>query len=362
MQYKDYYKTLGVDKKASAAEIKSAYRKLTKKFHPDINKDKGSAEKFKDINEAYEVLSDKEKRSRYDSLGSDWDANSNFTPPPGFEGFNFHQGGGQRAYSQSSVNFEDLGGFSDFFKTIFGDLGAHQQAHGSSSRSRASQDPFAQYYNDFGQGGAGASGRARTSSNRQPATQKKDLDVTQNLIINAKDIFSSKPINIKLNMMEPCKKCNGPGSVCSECYGSGFMTTAKSLKVKLPSEIKEGQKIRLTKEGKVDEYCQKGDLYLIVKFNDKEYSINGADLTKHIEIEPYEAVLGTKKEVSTLHGKITITIPERTQSGKILRLKELGLPKKSGGFGALDIKIAINIPKLLSDKQVELYKKLKDLA
>ena len=117
MEYKDYYETLGVKRDATEAEIKSAYRKLARKYHPDVNKTKEAESKFKDINEAYEVLGDKQKRQRYDSLGSNWQGGQNYTPPPGFENFGFGQG-----YQSFNFNGQDLGGFSDFFSSLFGDM------------------------------------------------------------------------------------------------------------------------------------------------------------------------------------------------------------------------------------------------
>ena len=136
MEYKDYYEILGVKRDATQAEVKSAYRKLAKKYHPDVNKTPEASAKFKDINEAFEVLGDKDKRSRYDSLGANWQAGANYTPPPGFENFNFGGGAGGYQYSSSGVNFEDLGGFSDFFNSLFG--GGFAAGGGRSSRGGAS--------------------------------------------------------------------------------------------------------------------------------------------------------------------------------------------------------------------------------
>src|SRR5574344_1145898 len=132
MQYKDYYKILGVDKNSTKAQIKSAYRKLAKKYHPDVDKSASAQDKFKDINEAYEVLSDPQKKERYDNLGSNWQAGQSYTPPPGFNGFNFNQNAGS-VYSRTYTNFDDLGGFSDFFKSMFGDF------MGGATSSRTSQ-------------------------------------------------------------------------------------------------------------------------------------------------------------------------------------------------------------------------------
>ena len=157
--------------------------------------------------------------------------------------------------------------------------------------------------------------------------------------------------------MEKCTQCNG-GGFCSHCGGTGIVNENKSIKVKLPKEIKDGQKIRLKGEGKTDAYGQKGDMYLIVHPKDYEYEIDQSDLTKEVEITPPEAVLGCKKEIKTLHGNITIQIPQMTSTGKMLRLKNLGLPKKSGGYGNLNAKIKIVLPEKLTAKQLELYKQM----
>lgn len=345
MEYKDYYEILGVKRDATDAEIKSAYRKLARKFHPDVNKTKEAEGKFKDINEAYEVLGDKAKRQRYDSLGANWQGGQSYTPPPGFEHFNF--GGGQGGgYQSFNFNGQDLGGFSDFFSSLFGDM----MGGGAASQGMN----FSGF--DFG----GAQQASRSQRTRQRQTPKEDLDITKTLNITAKDVFNRKPISVNFSEMERCTQCPPGGGYCSACGGTGFTKATKSIKVKLPEEVKEGQKVRLKGEGKVDNYGQAGDLYLIINFKDSEYEIDGTDLTKEVEITPPEAVLGVKKEISTLHGNIGIKIPPKTSSGQALRLKNLGLPKKGGGFGNLNAKIKIVIPKNLTDKQIDLYKKIQE--
>lgn len=344
MKYKDYYQILGIERSANQAQIKAAYRKLARKYHPDVNKSKDAVDKFKDINESYEVLSDKEKRQRYDSLGANWQSGSDFTPPPGFEGYNQNYGG-QRVYTQ---DFGDLGGFSDFFSSIFGDFMSGQTSRG------ASRGGFS--YDDLG-----GFTQSRTKPAPKPEPKDENLDLTQTLNVTAKDLMSENPINVQLNTMEKCVKCDGTSSVCYNCGGSGIVTQSKSLKVKLPKGVKEGQKIRLKNEGKVSPSGAKGDLYFIIQMKDKEYQIQGEDLTKIIDVTPPEAVLGCKKDVATLHGIVGIKIPPQTQSGKMLRLKDLGLPKKTGGFGNLNVKININIPQSLSEEQIKLYKKLAEL-
>lgn len=346
MEYKDYYEILGVKRDATAAEIKSAYRKLARKFHPDVNKTKEAESKFKDLNEAYEVLSDKSKRERYDSLGANWQGGQNYTPPPGYENFNF--GGGQGGQQTYTFNGEDLGGFSDFFSSLFGDMmsgGGARQSQGMN---------FGGF--DFG----GAQQTSRSQRARRQQTPKEDLDITKTLNITAKDVFNQKPISVSFSEMERCTQCPPGGGYCSACGGTGFTNASKTIKVKLPPEVKEGQKVRLKGEGKVDDYRQAGDLYLVIHFNDKEYEIDGSDLTKEIEITPPEAVLGVKKDIETLHGNIGIKIPPKTSSGQMLRLKNLGLPKKSGGFGNLNAKVKIVIPKDISAKQIDLYKQIQE--
>lgn len=337
MQYKDYYEILAVKRGATEAEIKSAYRKLARKFHPDVNKTKEAEQKFKDINEAYEVLSDKEKRQRYDSLGANWHEGASFTPPPGFERYSFNQGGGAQSFG-----FEDLGGFSDFFSSLFGDM-MMGQARQASPRQKSRN-----YYEgfDFGQ-----------QPRQTPQTKAENLDITQTLNVNAKELFDKKPILVKFKVMDKCPYCSPGSGFCPHCGGTGIISEQKGVNVKLPVEVNEGQKIRIKGEGKTDNRGNKGDLYLKIHFKDSEYQIDGANLTKEVEVTPSQAVLGCKKDIKTLHGNISIKVPAGTSSAT-LRLKSLGLPKKDGGYGDLNAKIKIIIPKKLSDKQIELYKKL----
>ncbi|MBQ4123935.1 DnaJ domain-containing protein [bacterium] len=354
MEYKDYYKILGVERNSTEAQIKSAYRKLARKYHPDVNKDPDAGQKFKDINEAYEVLSDKEKKSRYDSLGANWQQGANFTPPPGFEGFNFGNFG-QSGFSQSFSG----GDFSDFFSSIFGDLMGGAKKTGGRSSRKSSNQGFS--YEDLFSSAAQRQSSGCQSGGCCSSKEQENLDITQDLNIVAKDLMSDKPISVKMNNIEKCTQCSGVGSSCPECGGTGIIRKTRTLSVKIPKGVKEGQKIRLKGEGKSDNYGRRGDLYFSIKFKDSEYTIDGEDLTKIVEITPSDAVFGCKKDIKTLHGVISIKIPEMTGSGRILRLKELGLPKKTGGFGNLNVKISINIPSEITVKQKELYKKLAEL-
>lgn len=350
MQYKDYYEILGVKRGDSEATIKSAYRKLARKYHPDVNKNKDAVDKFKDINEAYEVLSDKNKRQRYDQLGANWEHGASFDPNSSYGGFDFSQftkrGGQSQTYGQ------DFGGFSDFFSAIFGDM------MGGATSSRAGSRTYQSFdFNDLY--GSGATSKRSARSQAQPQEKSKNLDITQDFELSLDDIRTKTKKTVSVSILEKCKYCDGKHGFCSYCNGTGIAKNVKNLTVNIPKPIKIGQKIRLKGEGKIDEYGNKGDLYLIVKFKDVNYAISGNDLIKTVEITPKEAVLGCKKEIDTPDGKVNITIPAMTNTDKTLRLKGLGFAKPSGNeFGNLNIKIKIVLPDKISKEQIELYKKM----
>ena len=348
MKYKDYYEILGVQRDATQQAIKSAYRKLARKYHPDVNKSKDAQEKFKDINEAYEVLGDEQKRKRYDTLGSSWQGGADFTPPPGFEGFNFSNFGGSQGFSS--------GGFSDFFSAIFGDLMSQQGSSQTGFRGGFSQGFGG--FNDFSNFGG-----QKTSSRRQKTqTQEENLDIIQNVNLTLEDIINCPTKTITITSYQTCSACHGSKSgFCTTCAGTGIEKVTKNLTFKVPKYIKEGQKIRLKGEGKQDAYGRKGDVYLIAKIADKEYEIQGSNLIKDVELLPYEAVFGAEKQITTPQGKIKIKIPPMTTSGKKLRLKGLGLQDKTGSKGDFEARIKIMIPENISSEARELYEKLKKL-
>lgn len=203
-------------------------------------------------------------------------------------------------------------------------------------------------------------GRGRTSQTQQRPQKSEKLDITKNLDITAKELFEDKPITVKFSELEKCTQCP-PNGFCTHCGGTGFVNNSSSVKIKLPKNVTEGQKIKLKGKGRVDSYGRRGDMYLVVHIKDGEYQIDGTTLIKEVEITPTEAVLGTQKDIETLHGKINIKIPKMVSSGQALRLKELGLPDKNGKYGDLKVKMKIVIPKDLTSKEIELYKQLADL-
>ncbi|MBQ4645805.1 MAG: DnaJ domain-containing protein [Candidatus Gastranaerophilales bacterium] len=344
MKYKDYYEILGVSRSATQQEIKSAFRKLARKFHPDVNKSSGAQEKFKDINEAYEVLGDETKRKRYDQLGSAWSSGADFNVPPGFEGFNFSNfGGGQSA-----------GGFSDFFSAIFGDM-----MGSSMGGNRSYNQGFSSNFGDFSQFNQGAQ---RKSSAHQKPQKDESLDIIQNVILSLDDIINTPKKTVTITGYQPCSVCHGSRQgFCSNCSGTGIEKITKNITFQVPKFVKDGQKIRLKGEGKKDGYGKVGDVYLTVKIQDSEYEINGSNLIKDVELLPYEAVLGCEKLIKTPSGNIKVKFPPKMSSGKKLRLKELGLPSKDGKKGDFEARVKIVIPQELSKEALELYEKLKKL-
>lgn len=348
MKYKDYYEILGISRSATQQEIKSAYRKLARKYHPDVNKAQGAQEKFKDINEAYEVLGDETKRKRYDQLGSAWSQGADFNVPPGFEGFNFSNfGGGQSA-----------GGFSDFFSAIFGDMMSSQMGSRSGfSQGGFNNSGFSSNFGDFSQ-------FSQRANSRQQAPKQKDesLDIIQNINLSLEDIIKCPKKTVTISAYQQCSVCHGSHQgFCSNCSGTGIEKITKNITFQVPKFVKEGQKIRLKGEGKKDAYGRVGDVYLNITIKDNEYEIQGSTLIKDVELLPHEAVLGCEKQIQTPSGKVKIKFPPHVTSGKKLRLKEMGLPSKDGKKGDLEARIKITIPNEISKEARELYEKLKKL-
>lgn len=295
MEYKDYYKILGVDKKADEATIKKAYRKLAKQYHPDANpNNKASEEKFKEANEAYEVLSDKEKRSKYDQFGSNYQYANGANFDPSQFGFNFN---GARSGRSST-------GFSDFFETFF-------------------SDGF--NINDiFGGRSAGASRR------RAPA---KGANYESELTINLKDGINGESKTVSFN--------------------------GKRVNIKIPVGIRDGQQIKLKGQGGRIHGGTPGDLYLKIKIKpERGYTLNGADIEKKINIFPWEAYFGIKKNTSILNSDIKLKIPRGIKGGGRIKLPGKGYFDDNGKRGDLFLTINIINPEKLDKESEKLYEKL----
>lgn len=293
--YQDYYEILGVDRKANEKEIKSAYRKLARKWHPDLHsgKDKGAAEeKIKLINEAYEVLSDQDKRNKYDRLGANWRTGQDFQPPPDMNGFRFY----------SSADDEGLGGFSDFFETLFGGGGFVRNAAGS-----------------------------------RQAGPLKGQDIEAELEITLEEAYWGSEKSIQFSTT----------------------TGVKSLAVKIPPGVNEGSRIRLKGQGSDGLFGgSKGDLYLTVRIKPHPvYKVIDSDLETEISLRPEQAVLGGQVTVPTLDGSVNMKIPPGIQAGKRMRLRGKGMSFRAGR-GDQYIKIKIDIPTDISEEEMELYRQI----
>lgn len=316
VKYKDYYEILGVTRSSTEKEIKSAFRQLARKYHPDTNKDNKEAEdKFKEINEAYEVLGDTEKRKKYDALGSGFSSGSDFSPPPDFdfgnEGFtNVDFGKGFTTSTESP--------FSDFFDMLFGET------------FKSGNSPFEQAF------------KKRTYSKTSSNVKSKGDDQQIELPLSVEEAFSGTTRKIDITL---------PGE------------NSKRLEVKIPPNVREGSKIRMAKQGmKGKNGGDAGDLFLVVKLKPHPFfKLVGSDVHSEIKVTPAEAVLGSEVDIPTLDGQVKLVIPAGTQSEKVLRLRGKGLKNKSSVRGDHYVKIKIDIPKLVSEEEKKLYEELSKL-
>ena len=324
MDKKDYYKILGVERSSSAAEIRKAYRKLARKYHPDVNPgDKSAEEKFKELNEAYEVLSDPEKRKRYDELGPNWKAGQEFRPPPGWGDVHVEYGDFGDVFGRG----RGPSGFSDFFEALFG------------GRRGA-------------RGGAGFAMRGQ--------------DIEAEIPLTLEEAHRGGTRSITLQVTEPCPECRGSGtkdgkSACPRCRGAGVIRRPKSFDVTIPRGVRDGSVIRLAGQGEPGTNGgPPGDLFLRVRIQPHRlFEIVGEDdVQVELPVAPWEAALGTKVTVPTLDGSVEMTIPAGTQGGQRLRLRRQGLNRRGGGRGDQYVKLKIVIPPKLTPKDRELFEKL----
>lgn len=309
MEYKDYYKILGVSKDASKSDISKAFKKLARKYHPDLNpNDKEAETKFKEMNEAHEVLKDPEKRKMYDTLGPDWEHGQNFRPPPGYENVQFNFGGQGGGFSGS--------GFSDFFETIFG-------GHG------------------FAEGGF-------TGGQRFKQRPRRGSDSEAVYSISLEEAYQGGEKSLTLQ-----EQVTGPDSRPS--------LRSKTLKVKVPAGVKDGQRIRLSGQGNPGMGGgPKGDLYLRIKLQPHSvFKVQNGNILYDLPLAPWEAALGAKVKVPTLGGEVRMSIPPGIGSGKKLRLPGKGLGSGAKRGDQL-VRIMIQTPADLSEKEKELWEKLAD--
>lgn len=342
INYKDYYQVLGVPKSAAEKDIKSAYRKLARKWHPDANPNnqKAAEEKFKEISEAYEVLGDAEKRRKYDALGSDWQRAA-------------QQAEQQRRYRNQQQQ-EDF----NFSKFGFNSGGAGAGGAGGPS---GFSDFFDAFFSGMGGGGAG---RRATSQRFQQRGQ--DLETTLDLTMH--EAYEGGKKSVALQIEDLCQQCHGTGTIgktiCTKCHGTGRVLETKRFDVTIPRGVREGQRIRLASQGGTGlGGGPKGDLYLVVHaVEDDKYTRKGDDLYIDLPISIYDLILGGEVRVPTMSGDVTMTVPAGTQSNKLLRLTGKGMPHpKGGGSGDQYVRLIGTVPQNLSEKELKLYRELASL-
>ena len=323
MDYKDYYKVLGVSKGASADDIKKAFRKLARKYHPDVNPgDKKAEEKFKEINEAYEVLSDPDKRRKYDTLGPNWQ-----------EQFGFQPGAGRRTYNYrgSPMDFDSATGFSDFFEALFG--------RSSAAGSRTNR-------NDF---------RRRVGDN-----------IEQPVEVTLQEAYLGGTRTFNIQSTEVCPLCRGTGEVagkvCANCSGQGMLARNKRIQVKIPSGVDNGSRIRVAGEGQPGiGGGPRGDLFLVISVkSDSIYERKGDDLYADIDVDLVTAMLGGEVPVPAPDGRrLILTIPAETQNGRMFRLANKGMPRLRGdGNGNLFARVKVVLPMGLTGEERKLFEQL----
>jgi molecular chaperone DnaJ len=323
MAGKNYYDILGLSKTASAKEIKQAYRKLARKYHPDVNPgDKTSEDRFKEINEAHEVLSDPEKRKKYDQYGDKWQyadqyAQAGWQQPTG----DFFRGGGGR----TTFHVEDLGdlgggGFGDIFDSVLGGFGGRRT--------------------------------------RRP---QRGRDYEYPVEVSLDEAYHGATRMLETQVEEPCSTCKGEG--CPSCGGVGRIIRPKRLEVKIPPGVKDGSRVRIAgKGGPGFAGGTAGDIYLLVSVKqDKRFKRSGDDLQVDISVPLLDAVLGSEIHVPTIGGKkLALKIPPETQNGKVFRLKGQGMPRLGGNAnGDLLATVNVVLPTKLSDREKELFNELK---
>jgi len=321
MAGKDYYSILGVNRNASEREIKQAYRRLARKYHPDVNPgDKSAEAKFKQINEAYEVLSDKENRKKYDRFGDKWQYADQFAQAQ-TSSWDFGQAGGAQRFHFEEADLESL--FGDMFSGVF---------------------------------------------RRQRVRPRRGQDIEHPIEVTLEEAYHGTKRTIALQFEEPCSTCQGTGRIqnlsCSVCRGSGVVSQVKRLEVKIPPGVKTRSRVRIAGKGQPG-YAggASGDLYLAVSVKlHRLFERRDDDLYVEVAVPLTVAMLGGETQVPSLKGKLALKVPPETQNGRTFRLAGQGMPHLGNSSrGDLRARVKVVLPTNLSPEEKELFKQLKEL-
>ena len=324
MADKDYYSILGVNRDANGREIKQAYRKLARKHHPDVNPgDKSAEARFKQINEAYEVLSDKKKRQKYDQFGDQWQYADQFAQA-GYQQTpfgNFSQAGGTQGFHFEEA---DLG-------SLFGDL-------------------------------------FRSGTRSRQARPRRGQNVDHPVTVTLEEAYHGTKRTIALRSEQSCASCHGTGRIqnmpCSVCRGSGAISVVKRLEVKIPPGVRGGSRVRIAGKGNPGHAGgASGDLYLVVSVKPhRRFERRGDDLYEEVAVPLTVAVLGGEVQVPTLKGKLALKVPPETQNGRAFRLAGQGMPHLgNSAYGDLLAKVSVTLPTKLSEEEKKLFERLSQL-
>jgi molecular chaperone DnaJ len=324
MAGKDYYQILGVSRNASEKEIKQAFRRLARKHHPDLNPgDKSAEAKFKEINAAYEVLSNPEKRKKYDQFGEQWEYAEQFAKSGGQERarWDFGKGG-------TTFEYGDLSGFGDIFSSLFGDSGKGSRMRGP----------------------------------------RRGQDIESTVEVSLEEAYHGSKRVIQLQTEEPCTACGGTGRVgnrvCTMCNGSGGKIIPKRLEVKIPAGVRDGSRIRIAGEGVSGRAGgKKGDLYLVAKvLPHKLFERKGDDLYTEVSVPLATVMLGGEVGLPTLKGNLSLKIPPETQNGRVFRMAGKGMPQLGNSkYGNMFAKVKVVLPTNLTGEEKKLFERLRSL-
>jgi len=324
MASKDYYQILGVNRNASEKEIKQTYRRLARKYHPDLNPNDKSAEtRFKEINAAYQVLSDAEKRKKYDQFGDQWEFAEQFAKSGGQERvrWDFGKGG-------TTFKYGDLSDFGDIFSSLFGDSGIDSRVRGP----------------------------------------RRGQDIESPIEVTLEEAYHGSTRVIQLQTVESCTACGGTGSVgnrvCTICNGAGGKITPRRLEVKVPAGVRDGSRIRIAGKGSPGRAeGNKGDLYLVVKvLPHKVFERKGDDLYTEVSVPLSTAIMGGEVRLTTLNGNVSLEIPPETQNSKVFRLVGKGMPRLGNSdYGSMFARVRVILPTNLTEEEKKLFERLRSL-